>query len=144
MKLQPLSVVCYYLEVRKSNWKRIKASVRFCPSSNNSTHHLMMRQQLFLMTATHLRRRSVSKRNGGSLRNRRETLRGKEWTSQRLLFAWGERYSSPLMYHNFIQRNNNKKNKNTLFFFSTEKGLWGGPCLLAEESVFEHDSLFRP
>ena len=77
----------------------INVCLFLCMHSNNSTHRLMMRQQLFLTTATHWRRRSVSKRNGGSLRNRRETLRGRERTSQRLLFAWGERYSKFLTRH---------------------------------------------
>lgn len=69
----------------------------FCLCSNNSTHHLTMRQRLFFMTATHWRRRSASKRNGGFSRNRRETLRGRERTSPRLLFAWGEKYSNLFM-----------------------------------------------
>lgn len=56
-----------------------------------------MRQQLFFMTATHWRRRSASKRSGGFLRNRRETLRGRERTSPRLLFAWAEKYSNLFM-----------------------------------------------
>lgn len=29
------------------------------------------------------------------------------------------------------------------FLYSTEKGLSGGPCFLAQESVFEHDSVYR-
>lgn len=66
----------------------------FDPSSNNSTHRLMTRRPLFSMTATHWRRRNVSRRSGGSLRNRRSTLRGRERTSQKPLFAWDERFSA--------------------------------------------------
>lgn len=124
----------------------IKVCVCFCLCSNNSTHHSMMRQQLFSTTATHWRRRSASKRNGGSLRNKRETLRGRERTSQRLQFAWDERYSSLLMsYHNLtITYILGVVIPFLIFLHSTEKGLSGGPCFLAQESVFEHDSLYRP
>lgn len=51
-----------------------------------------MRRRLFLKTATRWRRRSASKWSGGSLRSRRETLRKRGTTSQRLLFASAGRY----------------------------------------------------
>lgn len=53
-----------------------------------------MRRQLSFTIATRWRRRSASKRSGGSSKSRRETLRRSERTSPRLLFAWAERCAS--------------------------------------------------
>ena len=51
---------------------------------------------------------------------------------------------APQLYSSYVAGVVITLNSFFIILCSTEKGVSGGPCCLAQESVFEHDSLYRP